>query len=938
MRWGRGIENVRAGQRKAEAERRRLLEQLHEKRQSAEQEKVDAAAAIAARRTRFAGIDVDAALDWASRFFFMELENAGTAAEKLNRPTLELLKNFLVGLRDQQSNVVLQWPVGQSDVALLHPLAMLSVLCATKETTTKGYMWCPSVRDFRTLYFPWRGSGTGADQRGILVERNVVLKRNQFHVTRPLAGQPDESDELALFHETLAHLIGLSKQDERKPHLAHPTLAELYPTFGALGGEGAPRPFGTVTRDLFARVEHGAGLKKMLDCRGAISQPKTAPFALFGVCPRADAARVLAHAALITAKGGRPPDICMLDLGPPNLRRIGHGWEEAVRSFMASLRKLHGEIPILAVTQDPFLHRRLERIVREDGANGGEPSGWRSAVLFRSSEGPFARDPAIGAVSPVRFQFHSAGGNGVVALRAMSDAARACSDPSRAGVLRYAMGGVRRGMNLPCGLDAAFDFLCETESQAAAEAFLERRSSSTVIATIRQCLEQSVDRTERTAMEAAEQAVRKAYDEFARDTPIGSLLGDVAKMVARKASRSIIVFSSETERRLGERRLLGEEETAELLKKRLSSDYVRITTISEIDGILKEIEGTRERNSWKRLVVVTPAQARLSILLGRAWLPEEVVVISDRDFVVALAGAYRGLAAHPDLAGEDRIGARLAAAAKAARSEGEARNVGPVDLELPVRLDAASSPMVIDLTGGDDEDSDREVVELALESGRIIRVRPRGLIIRHNRDSEIHAFEKTLGREIAPGDMIVVPDESFVQEARSVLPVRVLAQGWIDVYHAAVEAALPALPGESLSAKAKHVVEQISKKGVHKSVAAVVDWLNVAEHKLAPRDQLRSHAPLRWREFEMFMGLVGQAALAEKIWKEGIATLRTDRRRAGAKMAQAFASVLVDPHGGSASLAPDIKARIATLRKRALEHVDGVVDCRQQRAGEGIGA
>jgi hypothetical protein len=52
-------------------------------------------------------------------------------------------------------------------------------------------------------------------------------------------------------------------------------------------------------------------------------------------------------------------------------------------------------------------------------------------------------------------------------------------------------------------------------------------------------------------------------------------------------------------------------------------------------------------------------------------------------------------------------------------------------------------------------------------------------------------------------------------------------------------------------------------------------------------------------------------------------------------MAQAFASVLVDPHGGSASLAPEIKTRIATLRKRALEHVDGVVASRREQPREG---
>jgi hypothetical protein len=66
-------------------------------------------------------------------------------------------------------------------------------------------------------------------------------------------------------------------------------------------------------------------------------------------------------------------------------------------------------------------------------------------------------------------------------------------------------------------------------------------------------------------------------------------------------------------------------------------------------------------------------------------------------------------------------------------------------------------------------------------------------------------------------------------------------------------------------------------------------------------------------------------ALADAIWREGIEPLRIDRRRAGARMAQAFVSVLVDSHGGAGALPPEVKGRIAQLRRRAMEHLDGVL-------------
>ena len=42
-------------------------------------------------------------------------------------------------------------------------------------------------------------------------------------------------------------------------------------------------------------------------------------------------------------------------------------------------------------------------------------------------------------------------------------------------------------------------------------------------------------------------------------------------------------------------------------------------------------------------------------------------------------------------------------------------------------------------------------------------------------------------------------------------------------------------------------------------------------------------------------------------------------------MAQAFVSVLVDPHGGPGSMPADVKEGIARLRRQAMEHLDGVL-------------
>src|SRR5262249_42249854 len=147
-----------------------------------------------------------------------------------------------------------------------------------------------------------------------------------------------------------------------------------------------------------------------------------------------------------------------------------------------------------------------------------------------------------------------------------------------------------------------------------------------------------------------------------------------------------------------------------------------------------------------------------------------------------------------------------------------------------------------------------------------------GLVIRHDRFADINPFQRATARDVISGNTIVVPNQAFVQEARAVLPVRILAQTRGQVYHAAVEAALPGIPGKTRSAKARHVIARLGSVGARTVVeATVLDWLNAAEHKLLPAEQMRPHAPQHWREFLAFMRVINvPPALADTIWREGI--------------------------------------------------------------------
>jgi len=180
-----GIKEIREAREKADAERRRMLDRFKDHQAAVDREQYAREAALTAKRTRFRALNLSEALAAAGRLKFIDLEAEGTRNPvPLNRSTLAILELFLKVLKERASVSTLQWPRGQRDISILHPLAMLAMIGSSPERTTSGYKWCPAVADFRTLYYPWRGGGTGTRQRRILVDRNEIMNRNALHLTR----------------------------------------------------------------------------------------------------------------------------------------------------------------------------------------------------------------------------------------------------------------------------------------------------------------------------------------------------------------------------------------------------------------------------------------------------------------------------------------------------------------------------------------------------------------------------------------------------------------------------------------------------------------------------------------------------------------------------------------------------------------------------------
>ena len=914
------LEALQEARAESDQRRRKLLEQL--KSRQAKRKPVLGKNAQSQDRSdeKIRALDVSAVVAAARLIHLMPFEVGPGKPVPLNRPTLALLERFFESLSSGVSASILQWPSGPRDVTLLHPLAMVALLNTPEKRKTGNFAWCEPALNCRTLYFPWCGGAFYAGQR-YLLRRADLTDWNNFHLTRHSVRPSTDRTLEDKLHETIGHLNRLRFRETTKPHLAHPALSELYPVFVAEGGDSPPPFFGRAQSELFGRVRFGAALDRLTDHRAELMVPGTAPYGLFGVASDTDFRRALGARAL--SASGRPPQICVLDLCPRPLSRLGPAWSDRVEEFVTHAVKHFPGMPFLAVTQDPYVQRRTQAVLRTKL----KPVNATSHVQVRASSDALTPDPKATSWSPMTHtQFSTTAGPAADALAALSEAARGSSDPSLAGTLRREMGALRQAASLPCGISPAYDILCEEIGQAAAEAFLERRSAATLIVPIDGALASEIGGAERSRLEAARVAVDHAFRVLDQETPVGSLTAAHVASIVRKSSRSIVAFATDRDRLLAMRRFADDNEAGQPLKRKIEKRVIHCATMDELGGFLTGLERAKDRNSWKRLVLIAPSANQLAILVTKPWLPDELTVVCERSFAESLARNYQRLAEHPDLSGEGQLGTRLTAVALAAKKEVEARGAVSIDLNLDFISVQEPESTLIDLFDDDSEDGGHETVILMLATGRRLRARPGSAIIRYNQDAEINPFERTSAKDAHPPQSIVVPDQAFIAEAREILPIRVLAERWVDVYHTMVEAQLPSIKGGSLSAKAQAVLDDMQRRDAgSSSLGAVRDWLRVSEHRQLPPDQRRPHAPQSRREFEAFVGVLGiDEALAERMWLEGIQQLRIDRRRAGQRMAQAFISVLVDPHGTTSHYTKDIRTSITALRKKALEHLDQI--------------
>ena len=275
----------------------------------------------------------------------------------------DVLTAFDRVLAEGKSEVLLLWPQPIEGVAVFYALAALARIPA-----------CDS-RGLAALFFPWNRN-SGGTQRTLLVDREQLVQAtlaplNRVHTQG--ARHPAFGYLMAL--HSLKHLStgeqGNRRQKalERDPTLMHPTLFEIIPQAGIQAT--AVRDYGD---HFLQRLRRHTWINERSEHINAASDSSQTPFFLFGVHPDAVSIELFRKAGLEPDRGGRRPDIVLIDLTRRSRNALGGNWREAISKFCGAVEELYGAAcpPVLAVTDEVFALQTLRwKVLNEYDARRG---------------------------------------------------------------------------------------------------------------------------------------------------------------------------------------------------------------------------------------------------------------------------------------------------------------------------------------------------------------------------------------------------------------------------------------------------------------------------------------------------------------------------------------------------------------------------------------
>jgi hypothetical protein len=788
------------------------------------------------------------------------------------------------------SESVLCWPAPNISLAASNALAVVASWSDCDPLPTGAGFAQP--RELRALYFPW-------SPRTRLPLASVYVSKDQIHDTHVKHLQRYEavstrSGGLWDLHVSLIRvrdLDGRARDGSSHVELLHPALYELVPTSlcGAHGNE-------QVTA-LLDRVRAKTQLKELSPSRLA-DNPETAPYCLFGAQAKAaidvGVARIPARLSVI-----------LLDLTKSGRARFNDEWQYPIARFISLLRSKSPSVPILAVTDDPWVHRELiwKQLKKVVNPSDKRPSP-ESAVFV--ADHLVARQQAppplySGCANIIARGFAGKLDALLNRIGQLKSRAAKIEDAPAEALLTNLAALLRRCANLSSGINDLGSYVVKEAGDDAAIHIMAAYQAPKLLAEIER-LEGPLAQSRRGPLNDLCRDARELWMSQREETPMAMLLADTLGSYLRNSSRTVVLFRKQMLSDHAADALVGHPDIGDSVRNRLNNGMLRF-----VDSIgFREASSLppRERHQTSTAILVSPTRNQALALMTEPWLPNDIIILSDARTLAAIARDAAQLAAMPAFS---VFSGRLRTLQSAARAEAQAVSgikidfspqiAPPVDAEFPTTT-------VIDLTGTP-RSQDEILVRIDTEDSQTILARKRTRLVCFDDSSAVPVYRPVTAGEADVGDAICVITDDFVDMARTRLDITHAACEEMRNYHFLVRELYSKIPGDSDRSKRRHVAQLMNQLASDDRGQVTPEnvgyWVDLESQFALPLEEVTPHAPRHWETFERFMTALGlPRVVAERYWHWAVIHTRSNRLSAALRLHDAYMGILIAPHAAEA--------------------------------------
>jgi hypothetical protein len=760
-------------------------------------------------------------------------------------------------------------------------------------------------RPLRALYFPW-STRTRVPLKNIYVCKDALKAVHLNHMQRYPTGPGDDRVWFEL-HATLIRvkdLNGLGRDGRTHLELMHPALYELVPSGPCAGKEHRT--------SLLDRVRSKTQLR-VLSTSHLIDDPATAPYYLFGAYASDRPGNQL------NALPGSV-DVILLDLTRTGRNRFSDDWAPSVTKVIAAAKARFGRVPILAVTDDPWVHRDLIwRHLKPDTKPHHRQSAKETAVFAtsRSITAPAAPLPTYSGCARITARGFAGNLDGLLdRISQLKARASKIGDAPAHTLLADLASLLRRCANLPGGVSDLGSYVAREAGDVRAIHIMAAYQAPKLIADIER-LEGALAQSRRGLLTELCGDARRAWNNQCDSSPMAELLVEVLKPYFGNSSKTVVLFRKQMLSDYAESALKQHPEIGPAIERRLGNGMLRF-----VDAIGFHETTTlppSERHQTTTAIVVSPTRQQILALMADPWLPSHVLVLADAKTLAATARDAEQLARYPAFQGFAERLQKLKSATAAASEivTGSKVSLGP-EVAPPPDTDFPTTKLV-DLSGTS-RSANELIVKLETDDSQTILARQGTRLVAYDDTGAVPAFRPLSARDADIGDAICVINDDFVDMARITLDISHAACEEMRAYHQLVHALYKTVPGDSDRAKRQHLAACINQgRGDDDLVlpSTIAYWVHLEDQLSLPLEEVTPHAPQHWSTFERFMTALGVARpLAERYWNWAVIHTRSNRLKAAHRLHDAYLGVLISPHAGEAEN-PTHVADIRALRAAA---------------------